>query len=194
MFDLVKKSKTKVWPEKFRGEEILLFRGRPLRLRFIENSTRPSIHIEEPKPEASTATESVLTIESHPDRHGREQIQEALLGWFKAKLEAQLRSLLAIYLPKIPKGPKKIRIRPFKGQWGSCHPNGTVKLNFNLVFTPPETLEYVLVHELAHLKHMNHSRDFWKHVGELLPDYKKRQKLLKNFSAVLYWQKVPATH
>lgn len=191
MFDLVRKlealKKPKVWPEKFRGEETLLVGGKALRLRFIENTARPAIHITE-----SPGNEAILTIESHPERHGRAEVQSALLDWFKSKLEAQLRALLAIYLPKIPRAPKKIRIRPFKGQWGSCHPNGTVKLNFNLVFTPPETLEYVLVHELAHLKHMNHSRDFWSHVGELLPDYKKRQKLLKNFSAVLYWQKVPA--
>ena len=72
-----------------------------------------------------------------------------------------------------------ITIRDQKTRWGSCSSSGTLSFNYRLIFAPPAILDYVVVHELCHLTHMNHSRDFWNMVESVLPDYKDRRQWLK---------------
>lgn len=75
----------------------------------------------------------------------------------------------------------KISIRSMKSRWGSCKPNGgKITLNLELLHKPKECLEYVVVHELAHFIHPNHSKDFWNFVENIMPDYKKRRDTLNN--------------
>ena len=73
----------------------------------------------------------------------------------------------------------KITIRDQKTRWGSCSANGTLSFSFRLMMAPPRVLDYVVVHELCHLTHMNHSKDFWNMVESILPDYKEHRKWLK---------------
>lgn len=65
-----------------------------------------------------------------------------------------------------------ITVRDQKSRWGSCSSRGTLSFNYRLIFAPPHVLDYVVVHELCHLTHMNHSKDFWNMVGTVMPDYK----------------------
>lgn len=67
---------------------------------------------------------------------------------------------------------KKIFIKLKKTQWGSCSSKGNLNFNLKLIFLPMELLDYVVVHELCHLKHMNHSKKFWQEVQKLVPNYK----------------------
>ncbi len=75
--------------------------------------------------------------------------------------------------------PTFVGFRKNRTRWGSC--SGKNRLNFNthLANMHPHFVEYVVVHELAHIKHKNHSKAFWAEVGKYLPDYKERQKLAK---------------
>lgn len=73
----------------------------------------------------------------------------------------------------------KITIRDQKTRWGSCSSNGTLSFSFRLMLAPPRVLDYVVVHELCHLTHMNHSKEFWNMVENILPDYKEHKKWLK---------------
>ena len=75
----------------------------------------------------------------------------------------------------------RISIREQKTRWGSCSSEGNLNFHWKLVLMPPEVLDYVVVHELAHRKEMNHSRKFWAEVKNVLPDYEKRRKWLKEF-------------
>lgn len=72
-----------------------------------------------------------------------------------------------------------ITIRDQKTRWGSCSGRGILSFNWRLILAPTEILDYVVVHELCHLTHMNHSKEFWGLVGSVIPDYKVRRKWLK---------------
>ena len=74
----------------------------------------------------------------------------------------------------------RITIRNQKTRWGSCSSKGNLNFNCLLMLTPPEVIDYVVVHELCHRKEMNHSKAFWSEVEKILPDYKVRLKWLKD--------------
>jgi len=73
----------------------------------------------------------------------------------------------------------KTAIRCQKSRWGSCSSSGTISLNQKLLFVAPDLVRYVLIHELCHMRQMNHSRHFWKLVGQYYPDYRRARQRLK---------------
>lgn len=79
----------------------------------------------------------------------------------------------------------RITIREQKTRWGSCSDKGNLNFNWKLVLMPEEVLDYVVVHELAHRKEMNHSKEFWKIVEHILPDYKERRKTLTEMGRLM---------
>jgi predicted metal-dependent hydrolase len=75
---------------------------------------------------------------------------------------------------------KRVSIRNQSSRWGSCSRSGTLSFSYRLLFLPEEVRDYVLVHELCHLQHMNHSKKFWSLVAEVCPNHKLLRKQLKN--------------
>jgi predicted metal-dependent hydrolase len=71
-----------------------------------------------------------------------------------------------------------VGFRKTKSRWGSCSHKNSLSFSTNLAKTDPHFIEYVVVHELAHIKHKNHSKEFWNEVEKFLPDYKIRKKLI----------------
>lgn len=95
---------------------------------------------------------------------------------------------VAFYQTLVGGAYKKIVIREQKTRWGSCSGRGTLSFNWRLMLAPPKVLDYVVVHELCHLLHMNHSKDFWNAVERVMPDYREYRNWLKEHGRELQRQ------
>src|SRR3990170_282249 len=85
--------------------------------------------------------------------------------------------------------PTRILIRDQRKRWGSCSADGTLRFNWRLILAPPTLIDYVVVHELLHLRVKNHSRAFWTEMARFMPDYQTRRLALKQIGLRLniYW-------
>ncbi len=80
-----------------------------------------------------------------------------------------------------------VKLKYLKSRWGSCSGKGNINLSTRLLFAPAEVLDYVIIHELAHLIEMNHSPRFWKLVEQAMPDYREKERWLKENAADCDW-------
>lgn len=80
--------------------------------------------------------------------------------------------------------PGRITVRDQRSRWGSCSTRGNLNFNFRVVCLPLELVDYIVVHELCHLRAFNHSPEFWNHVATFLPDYVLRKHALKELQAL----------
>ncbi len=87
--------------------------------------------------------------------------------------------------------PGDVKINSAKTRWGSCNRKGGINFTYRLLFVPEELLDYVVVHEMAHLKEMNHSGRFWSVVEQTMPDYKARRKRLREYEHQIELDVVP---
>ena len=104
---------------------------------------------------------------------------ETLEKRYRNAARTQFEQRCAYYRPLTGGSYSSITVRDQKTRWGSCSSRGTLSFNYRLIFAPPAALDYVVVHELCHLTHMNHSKEFWNLVGSVMPDYKTHRKWLK---------------
>ncbi len=107
-----------------------------------------------------------------PARAGQPSVARALRDFYEAQARADIGRWLPAYLPGLPRPPSRIRLRVLSSQWGSLAPDGTLTLDLALVLGRPAAFEYVLVHELCHLIHADHSRRFWREVEARCPDWR----------------------
>lgn len=122
-------------------------------------------------------------IASVPDGIDETEKRRQLLGLFKTwYLEhgiAKVKSRLQLYCAKMGVSPNDVQLKEQRMRWGTCTPEGNIYLNWRIIMSPMSIVDYVLVHELAHLKYMNHSNDYWNFVRSILPDYEQRKEWLR---------------
>ena len=106
-------------------------------------------------------------------------LKSKIIDWYKEKALDILADRVSIYKEKIAI-PKKISIKTLTARWGSCNSKGELVFNWKLILAPLPVIDYVVIHELSHLKELNHSKHFWMIVAQIMPDYKKHIKWLKN--------------
>ena len=103
------------------------------------------------------------------------------------KIQKKLKELSYEYIIPIVKKyacltgfyPEEILIRRFKSIWGNCSSKKVIKINQKLIHYDIKLIEYVCLHEITHLKYMNHQKQFWSYIKKIMPDYKKKKKALK---------------
>ena len=98
------------------------------------------------------------------------------------RIKAKFAERTAYYAGLINVTYNGITVRNQKTRWGSCSSEGNLNFNCRLLFVPDRIVDYVVIHELAHRRFMNHSKAFWKEVEKYMPDYKERKKLLSRFA------------
>lgn len=105
--------------------------------------------------------------------------KELLLEWYKSNAKCLVKERVAFYMPQINQPMGEIRIKSQRKRWGSCSGKGNLNFNWKIIMMPDEMFDYIIVHELCHLKHLNHSKLFWEYVKRILPDYKVREYWIK---------------
>ncbi len=93
--------------------------------------------------------------------------------WLKRRVRRDVMEIAATYRKRFDLKPRTIRVTDMKTGWGACGPTGSILINWTLVFAPKAVLEYVVVHELAHLKVRSHGPEFWAYLATLLPGYER---------------------
>ena len=110
-----------------------------------------------------------------PDADVRAVVKRICAGCAREELEPRLRELAALHDLE----PGRVSIRNQRSRWGSCARDGNIALNFRLVQMPPEIRDYVLLHELMHLRQQNHSPRFWRLVEQACPGFKDAERWLR---------------
>jgi len=116
-----------------------------------------------------------------------QQLREALRRWLIRRAQMVLAEHLADCAREFGFSFRTLSVRRQKTRWGSCSTRGTISLNCCILFQPPEVLRYLLIHELSHTRHMNHSPAFWATVAACCPDYRKFDRQLLDG-----WRRVPS--
>jgi hypothetical protein len=110
-----------------------------------------------------------------PSRAGAAALRRALRDFYEGEARADLGRWLPRYLPGLPRPPRRMLFKIMTSQWGSLAPDGSVALDLSLVLARPDAFEYVLVHELCHLIHPDHSRRFWREVEARCPGWRDKR-------------------
>jgi len=122
-----------------------------------------------------------IKLPNHLDQEQQGQMVSTLLGRILAQdnqpwVDQRVRWLNDHY---IKENIKSVQLKNNRSNWGSCSSSGNINISVRLLFAPEDVQDYVLIHELAHLKELNHSDRFWKIVRDIMPDYKEKEKWLK---------------
>ena len=113
-------------------------------------------------------------------------INKQLQDWFKQQAMSHFPARLAALSQELKLVPLDLNIKKYKARWGSCSSTGIISLNYLLMMTPNFVIDYVIVHELCHLKHMNHSKSFWDLVASFYPQYPQAKRWLKEHNLQLH--------
>ncbi|GAA3320995.1 hypothetical protein GCM10020331_034250 [Ectobacillus funiculus] len=109
----------------------------------------------------------------------RQQLLKLFKTWYLEHGKAKVQSRLKLYCAKMGVTPNDVQLKEQRMRWGTCTSEGNIYLNWRIIMSPMSIVDYVLVHELAHLKYMNHSNEYWNFVGSILPDYAQRKEWLR---------------
>ena len=114
-----------------------------------------------------------------PYKTPKDKIKKHLIKWFKENALKVAQERVTYYANLMNLFPASISLNNTKTSWGLCNNKKEIKLNWRIIMLPPKLIDYVAVHELAHLKEFNHSKRFWQTVLQVLPDTKERRNALK---------------
>ena len=155
--------------------EHLLYLGNDIQLIISQNNSNKALIFDQ---------NTLLVASPQPNNHavlGRKVIQ-----WYKKQAALDFARRLEILAAKLGVATPPLTLSNAQSRWGSCNSRGQVRLNWRLLQAPPHIINYVICHELAHLKQMNHSAKFWAVVEQLFPNYKAAEKELKALSPQLH--------
>ena len=158
----------------FVSGEKYLYLGRAYRLKVFEreNLTKPRLVFHRGK----------FNVEIKHDLSNEEQkkiVRKLILKWFLGKAESFLEERVEILSEKTGINPQGVKLREQQKRWGSCTKDNILIFNWLIIMAPVAVIDYIIIHELCHLKYPNHSDKFWKEVVVFCPDFQKRRDWLR---------------
>jgi predicted metal-dependent hydrolase len=161
-------------PKEFVNGETFLYLGRGYRLKVV--------------PRAGCATPDVklwggrlhVTVPAGVAGANRDRlVREALVGWYKGHARRRLPERVALFAGRLGDASPAVLVRDPAKRWGSCSRKGELRFSWRIMLAPLPLVDYVVAHEVCHLKLRNHSAAFWRLLRQLLPDYERRRQRLR---------------
>ncbi len=109
----------------------------------------------------------------------RTAIETAFRAWYRARAAVRLRARVSRFAPLLGVAPSAVLVRDERQRWGSCSPDGVLRFNWRIVMAPPALFDYVVIHELAHLRVRSHRAGYWAIVAQAAPDHRLRHERLR---------------
>ncbi|MDO3678558.1 M48 family metallopeptidase [Paenibacillus ehimensis] len=160
-------------PLEFLSGEKIQYLGRRYRLKVHQLSI-------DVKPELKFMNNRfVATIPSSIVANQTEILRNLCVTWLKNKGHEKLQERVKYYSNMMSLSPSQLVVKDQEKRWGSCTKNGAILINWRIMMAPMRVVDYVVVHELAHLKYHDHSSDFWKMIQSVMPDYEQRKEWLR---------------
>ncbi|MDS0299364.1 M48 family metallopeptidase [Halogeometricum sp. S1BR25-6] len=158
----------------FLSGEKLPYRGRQYPLKVEEaDVSEPRLSFDD-----HTFTLEVHQLDKPSDDVSVRRKRQAVVDWYVSRAKDELVDRVDLYSPKFGASDRPIEVTELERNWGEFQ-NGTVRLHWRLILAPVRIQDYVVVHELAHYEHEQHSRGFWNAVGSIVPDYESRREWLR---------------
>ncbi len=167
------------YPQKlYREGETFLFFGREFKLAF-EDAAKSVGQIFLRGDSLVVGVPRLSSRNFHPNR-SHPELARPIRDFYRHQGRSFIEMKTAELAQKMQLFPKELSFRSQKTRWGSCSSNGNLSFNWRLIIAPQNVIEYVVVHELAHLKHHSHSKIFWELVATARPDYRQLRKWLRD--------------
>lgn len=115
----------------------------------------------------------------------QEKVRAAFEGWYRERAALKLPPRVSRIASLLGVRPKDVLIRNQRRRWASCAPDGTLRFNWRAIMAPPALLDYVVAHELAHLRVRGHTPEYWAVVAQAVPDYRRRRERLREVGPLL---------
>ena len=167
-------------------KEVLKNQQKKLTREYVTGATLPYMGKELPMEIIDCKKSSVIVENNrfiiHTPNKDEEYIQKLLKKWYKKQALDYISRRVVCFSQKMHVSYASISIKSRKKQWGSCDNHGNLTFSWRLIMATEEAIDYVVVHELCHRKHMDHSKQFWCEVKKELSDYKEREKWLNDNS------------
>ncbi|HKM04351.1 MAG TPA: SprT family zinc-dependent metalloprotease [Lachnospiraceae bacterium] len=125
----------------------------------------------------------ILHLYSKED--SEEVIKKALKRFYYQECKALIEGRIRIYQSEFKTKPRSIRISDNNSTWGTCSSKFEFTFHWKLAMAPIDVINYVVVHEMCHMVHLNHDRSFWRLVGKMLPNYEERKNYLANYGHMM---------
>ncbi len=166
--------------KEFVSGETFLYLGRSYRLK-VEPSTNPQ------PTKLERGWLRVHVPDGATDEQRSAHVRAALQAWYIERAHARIPERVEHLSRKFGLVPKSVLVRSQSKRWGSCDAHGNLRFNWRIMQAPMQLVDYVVAHELAHLRHQDHTKAYWRLLGTIMPDYEKRRATLRPIGPRLVW-------
>jgi len=167
-------------PREFISGESYMYLGRHYRLKVL-----PRKEPDETRLERGWLVVQVARSLEEEDRSNF--VRDQIVSWYRTHAEQRLRERVSKWFRQVGAEPATVLVKDQQKRWGSCDSKGNLRFNWRIIQAPMRLVDYVVVHELVHLVHKDHTSEYWAMLGRIMPDYENRREDLRRIGPRLEW-------